>query len=74
MSAYDEYAEEKRMIDELLAKGYAIAGVREGLDGAEVLFVKRGSAEAARAQVHLLTAEARKYMSYLVLVQQAEAQ
>lgn len=74
MSAYDEYAEEKRTLDELLAKGYAIAGVREGLEGAEVLFVKRGAADTAKLQVHLLTAEARKYVSYLVLVQQAEAQ
>lgn len=82
MSAYDDYAEEKRVIDELLGKGYAIIHVQEGLEGAEALFEKRSDgkdkgeseSQASRVKVWLLTAEARKYLSYLVLVQQSEAQ
>jgi tRNA isopentenyl-2-thiomethyl-A-37 hydroxylase MiaE len=72
MSAFDEYAEEKRTIDELIGQGFSIAGMYERLDGADVLFVRKSEPEARR-KVLLLTAEARKYVSYLVLVQQSEA-
>jgi len=73
MTAYDEYARERAALDGLLAEGYRIVGAAERLDGAEVTLVRAGN-PAARAKLHLLTADARKYMSYLVLNQKAQLQ
>ncbi|RUS49058.1 hypothetical protein [Cohnella sp. AR92] len=67
MSAYDDYAAEKQALEELVADGYLIARVTELLDGAEVIFVKQG---AEKKKVNLLTADARKYLSYLLIAQQ----
>lgn len=38
MSAYQEFAEEKEKIDDLIALGYKIAKVKENLSGAFVDF------------------------------------
>ncbi|ANS75890.1 hypothetical protein AWM70_15905 [Paenibacillus yonginensis] len=76
MSAFEEYEQERREIDNLLFKGYRIQDLQENLDGAVVTFIWEtgGSAAAvsadsppvsptaARIDLVLLTADARKYV------------
>jgi hypothetical protein len=69
MSAYEEYAKEKRAVDTLLQDDYLIAAVNEVLEGMEILFKKRPP-ESDEAQLLLLTADARKYVSNLIFSQQ----
>ncbi|CAM4264740.1 hypothetical protein FHS16_005112 [Paenibacillus endophyticus] len=66
MSAYEQYAEEKRKIDAYLNQQYVIAGVREGLSG-DWLELKHPEGD----QVSLLveTADARKYFVNMLLKQ-----
>ncbi|KAA9008389.1 hypothetical protein F4V43_01160 [Paenibacillus spiritus] len=66
MSAYDDYAREKEAVDEQVSTGYAIAGIAEDLDGAVVRFV-RGEPAPAAAELRLLTADARKYVTTLLV-------
>ncbi len=76
MSAYEEYAREKRVVDALLQEGYVIAGTSEELEGMELRFRKRlaDSPEPATAQLLLLTADARKYVSNLIFAEQQKKQ
>lgn len=68
MSAYMEYIEEKRAIDELLAEGYRIVSITEDLDGSAVIFTRGNAAYAVeQAQLQLLTADARKYVVTLLI-------
>jgi hypothetical protein len=69
MSAYEEFAREKRAIDTLLQEGYLIVAINEVLEGMEILFKKRPP-ESNDAQLLLLTADARKYVSNLIFSQQ----
>ena len=66
MSAYAEYAKEKQEIDGLFFKGYTIASIQEELDGARIKFV-RGEPVKSAIELLLLTADARKYVTTLVV-------
>lgn len=69
MSSYKEFLEEKEKIDELIGKGYQIAGVRETLSGAFVEFVssRNNLNMAEKVEIHILTADARKYFSNIIV-------
>jgi hypothetical protein len=69
MSAYEDFAREKRAVDTLIQEGYLIATVNEVLEGMAILFKKRPP-ESEEAQLLLLTADARKYVSNLIFSQQ----
>ncbi|MDP4099286.1 hypothetical protein OIN60_21455 [Paenibacillus sp. P96] len=66
MSAYELYAAEKLELDGLVESGYQIRSVQEGLDGADVRLVHPGLPEG-EASLRLLTADARKYLTVLLL-------
>ncbi|MBY3619086.1 hypothetical protein HGO21_05950 [Acinetobacter sp. CUI P1] len=68
MSAFAEYAKEQQEIDGLLFKGYTIASVQEDLDGARIKFV-RGEPAKSSIELLLLTADARKYVTTLVVAE-----
>ncbi len=59
MSSYEEAAVEIREINLLLSQGYDIVCVHENLSGMFIEFKK----EEKEENVHLLTADARKYLS-----------
>jgi hypothetical protein len=71
MSAYEEYAREKRAVDALLHEGYVIVGSEEELEGMKLKLCKRPEPEETQepvyAQLLLLTADARKYVSNLIV-------
>lgn len=66
MSAYAEYAKEQQEIDGLLFKGYTIASIQEDLDGARIKFV-RGEPAKSSIDLLLLTADARKYVTTIMV-------
>ncbi|WP_053377337.1 hypothetical protein [Paenibacillus sp. FJAT-27812] len=66
MSAYEQYAEEKRKIDAYISQQYVITGVSEGLSG-DTLELKHPGGDAATLLV--MTADARKYFVNLLLKQ-----
>ncbi len=73
MSAYQEFAEEKERIDLLIHLGYAITGVHENLSGAFVDFEHKehpADHPEKKKQLHILTADARKYFCTVMLAQQ----
>ncbi|TFE23192.1 hypothetical protein [Cohnella luojiensis] len=79
MSAYEEFAREKRAVDALLQDGFVIVGTSEELEGMELRFRKRlaGSTESPEpvyAKLLLLTADARKYVSNLIFSEQQKKQ
>jgi len=65
MAAFEEFVKEQQAIDELLFKGYTIAGIQEDLDGANVKFVLEEPAKGV-LNLQLLTADARKYVTTLL--------
>ncbi|MFC0271825.1 hypothetical protein ACFFIX_10200 [Metabacillus herbersteinensis] len=67
MSSYIEFLEEKEKIDELIGKGYQIAGVRENLSGAFVEFAPSSNNMGQKVELHILTADARKYFSNIII-------
>ncbi|MEH7408241.1 hypothetical protein ABWK29_15205 [Priestia megaterium] len=69
MSSYHEYMAEREKIDFLLQKGFKITAVTENLSGAFVTFERTGNNQAEQETLHILTADARKYFSS-VLIQQ----
>jgi len=66
MSAYEQFAKEQQGIDELLFQGYAITGIEENLDGARVQFAGSEPSQG-KLELLLLTADARKYVTTLLL-------
>ena len=72
MSAYEEFAKEQQEIDGLLFKGYTIASILEDLDGARIKFI-RGEPAKSEVELMVLTADARKYVTTLVVVDQRAA-
>lgn len=72
MSAYDEFLEEKQKIDSLLGEGLSIVGIQEHLEGSDVQFKQKGS-DSPQVELRLLTADARKYVSSLIYMQQMDA-
>lgn len=71
MSDFKQYCDEKGKIDELVEKGYVISKVEETLSGAFVQF-SRGENAAEIEELHILTADARKYFSNLLIAQKSK--
>jgi len=69
MSSYHEYMAEREKIDFLLQKGFKITAVTENLNGAFVTFERIEKNQTEQETLHILTADARKYFSS-VLIQQ----
>jgi len=69
MSSYHEYMAEREKIDFLLQKGFKITAVTENLSGAFVTFERNENNQTEQEMLHILTADARKYFSS-VLIQQ----
>jgi hypothetical protein len=69
LSDYQQYLAERDKIDYLLQKGYRIKGVLENLSGAFVQFEKGKDEEIETETLHILTAEARKYFSVMIMKQ-----
>ncbi|MEK3796648.1 hypothetical protein MHI18_00070 [Peribacillus sp. FSL H8-0477] len=65
MSDYQYFLSEKTQIDELIGKGFVITHVTENLSGALVDFILPDKAE--KQQLHITTADARKYFSRYLL-------
>lgn len=73
MSSYKEFLEEKEKIDELYKNGYTITNVRENLSGAFLTFERSKldlKDKGKRIELQILTAEARKYFSNLLIASQ----
>jgi hypothetical protein len=68
MSDYNQYLTEREKIDGLVREGFQIKEVQENLSGAFVHFIN--SANKVET-LHILTADARKYFSALILKQNA---
>lgn len=66
MSAYKEFLEEKERLDGFIARDFKICGVEETLSGALVELEHPGG---EKAEVHMFSADARKYMSNLIIKQ-----
>ncbi|WP_151733621.1 hypothetical protein [Paenibacillus tengchongensis] len=62
MSAFTEFDQERREINELLEQGYRIVNIEEDLDGARVKFMRSGPVAAVQV-LQLLTADARKHVT-----------
>ncbi|MFZ3589119.1 hypothetical protein ACOI1C_07475 [Bacillus sp. DJP31] len=69
MSDYQHYLEEKEKINNLLQTGYQIRSVQENLSGAFVQFEKENESGLVIETLHILTAEARKYFSVMMIHQ-----
>lgn len=69
MSDYQQYLTEREKIDFLIQKGYRIKGVLENLSGAFVQFEKGKDKGKETETLHILTAEARKYFSVMIMKQ-----
>lgn len=69
MSSYHEYMAEREKMDFLLQKGFKITAVTENLSGAFVTFERIEKNQTEQETLHILTADARKYFSS-VLIQQ----
>ncbi len=72
MSAFEEYAREKRAVDALLQDGYVIVSSGEQLEGMKLKFRRKlaETSEPEFTQLLLLTANARKYVSNLIIAEQ----
>ncbi|WP_252313057.1 hypothetical protein [Sinobaca sp. H24] len=69
MREHAEFMLEKEKIDALIEDGYAITAVQENLEGAFVQF----SNGEKQAHLHIESADARKYFSFLLKKQKEEA-
>lgn len=69
MSDHQLYMEEKNRLDVLLESGYQIKGVMENLSGTFVELNKEQETSEAIVQLHLTTANARKYVSVKLMGQ-----
>lgn len=69
MSEYQEFLEEKKKIDHYFNKGFKVHNLYENLSGMFIEFtLSDESLDQERIQLHLVTAEARKYISTLLMV------
>lgn len=66
MSAYEQFAEEKNKLDDFIKQQYSIIGVREDLSGTWLTLQHPGGDQAV---LLLLTADARKYASNVLIKQ-----
>ncbi|MBM7701624.1 hypothetical protein [Metabacillus iocasae] len=69
MSSYQEFIAERDKIDYLIQQGYKIKAVTENLSGAFVQFEKSQGHEKDECVMHILTADARKYFSSIMIHQ-----
>lgn len=69
MSDYQQYLQERDKIDFLIQKGYVISDVKENLSGAFLEFVKVQEGEKQTETLQILTADARKYFSVILINQ-----
>ncbi|MFC0472716.1 hypothetical protein ACFFHM_20085 [Halalkalibacter kiskunsagensis] len=73
MSEYQQFLAEREKIDFLLEQGYQIKAVTENFSGAFVDFELRNPDKAghknAVERLHIVTAEARKYFSSIIIQQ-----
>ncbi|MEH7886918.1 hypothetical protein V7654_21675 [Bacillus sp. JJ1609] len=67
MSEYQEFLQERDRLDFMLQKGYRIKNVVENLSGA---FVEFENSKGEHETLQILTPDARKYFSVLLLKQQ----
>lgn len=74
MSEYQQFLQERDRIDNLLQKGFIIKHITENLSGAFVEFEKRKNHddESNNETLHIITPEARKYFSVILIKQQTE--
>ncbi|GLY10815.1 hypothetical protein [Bacillus badius] len=73
MSSYKEFLAEKQKIDELYKSGYEITKVEENLSGAFLTFERsnlNGKSKVTQVKLQILTADARKYFSNLIMAKQ----
>ncbi|MCM3594559.1 hypothetical protein M4D55_01990 [Metabacillus idriensis] len=68
MSDYQEYLSERDKIDYYLSQGYKITSVTENLSGAFLTF-RNHKNQNDSAEMHVKTADARKYFSAMLLAQ-----
>ncbi|MDE5414826.1 hypothetical protein [Alkalihalobacterium chitinilyticum] len=73
MAEYQQFIAEREKIDFLLEQGYMIKGVTENLSGAFVEFeLKKPDPSGHKSpteRLHILTADARKYFSSIIIQQ-----
>jgi hypothetical protein len=74
LSNYQQFLNEREKIDLLIQKGYRIKYVNENLSGAFVEFENKSQEEKRNVTHHVLTADARKYFSVILIKQQKEFQ
>jgi hypothetical protein len=67
LSEYQEFLQERDRLDFMIQKGYRIKNVIENLSGA---FVEFENPEGENETLQILTPDARKYFSVLLLMQQ----
>jgi hypothetical protein len=67
LSEYQEFLQERDRLDFMVQKGYRIKNVLENLSGA---FVEFENTEGESETLQILTPDARKYFSVLLLKQQ----
>ncbi len=63
MSDYQLYLSEKNKIDEFFEKGFEIKHITENLSGTFLNFERVSDEKIEKESLHLLTAEARKYIA-----------
>ncbi len=69
MSSYNEFVAEREKIDYLIEQGYKIKAVTENLSGAFVEFEQVNEDAPKVETLHILTADARKYFSGILIQQ-----
>ncbi len=69
MSDYQHYLKEKERINDLIESGYRIKEVIENLSGSFVQFEKETKGEQDIKELHIVTADARKYFSVMMIRQ-----
>lgn len=73
MSEYQEFLQERDRIDFLIQQGYRINHITENLSGAFVNFEKvEESGETQSETLQIVTPDARKYFSVLLIKQQKD--
>lgn len=70
MSDHQGFLKEKKQIDELLQSGYRIRAVKETLEGDFVELERH----LEKKELHLLTADARKYLGTIIVEEKRKNQ
>lgn len=67
MSEHDEFAAEKKQIDDFIDQGYSIIGVTEDLNGDWLELEAPADGAGETVTLHIRTANARKYWTTLLM-------